>query len=421
MRIDRSLIAAAGLALLLLPAGLRAQAESCVACHLSLEGELKAPAEKFPGDVHRQSGLRCRDCHGGNPAAADEDGAHDKTFKGAPRRTKIPEFCGGCHADAAAMRRSNPGLRVDQLEQYWTSRHGRLLKKGDAKAAICTDCHGSHSSQSSKYPRSSTFPWNVAATCGRCHSDPAYMKAYGIPVNQVDEYKESVHARALLVDKDFGAPTCNGCHGNHGAFPPDVRSVGAVCGRCHPSPGALFEKSPHKKAFDELGLSECEACHGHHKIGPPSNAMLGGGDRSVCLPCHKAGSAAGKISAEIRALLDGVEARSARAAALLARAEKKGVDVSQSRFQLREASTAEIGAVNLVHGLDAGEIRRKLAEGSGLLDQVDRQGEAALKEAVYRRRGLALSTALLALFALALYLKIRERNRRGTETQSPPD
>ena len=57
--------------------------------------------------------------------------------------------------------RFNPNLRVDQLSQYGTSKHGQLLKKGDTKAAVCTDCHGVHGIQTAKFPKSPTFPWNI--------------------------------------------------------------------------------------------------------------------------------------------------------------------------------------------------------------------------------------------------------------------
>ncbi len=98
------------------------------------------------------------------------------------------------------------------------------------------------------------FPWNIPQTCGRCHADPEYMKPYKIPTNQLAEYKQSVHARALFEKKDLSAPVCNDCHGNHGANPPEVAAVAFVCRQCHPANGELFSKSPHKKAFDALGV-----------------------------------------------------------------------------------------------------------------------------------------------------------------------
>ena len=146
------------------PVFLGAQKNSCVDCHLEMEDDLKAPAERYAADVHNQFGLGCRDCHGGNPAEEDLELAKDKTFKGVPQRADIPEFCGSCHSDSDYMRKFNPNIRVDQLTLYWTSQHGRLLKKGDAAAAVCTDCHGIHGIQTANFPKSQTFPWNIPQT-----------------------------------------------------------------------------------------------------------------------------------------------------------------------------------------------------------------------------------------------------------------
>jgi len=398
-------------ALAFVPAGAAAQTNSCLECHKGLEAELQAPAANFAQDVHQQAGLTCADCHGGNPALADEDKAKDKTFKGAPKRAQIPELCASCHGDAAYMRKFNPRLRVDQLSQYQTSQHGKLLKKGDVKVAVCTDCHGVHGIQTAKFPKSPTFPWNVPQTCGRCHADAEYMKAYGIPTDQAAQYKESVHAEALFEKKDMSAPVCNSCHGNHGAFPPEVESIGSVCRQCHPSTGDLFAKSPHKKAFDELGQSECEACHGNHRIVRPTTAMLGTDDKAVCVPCHDKGSKGYQAAAELKTLIDGFEVRIEKERSTLDLAEKKGVETSDAAFKLLDVNTVLVSAKNLVHGLAVDEIRKKLAEGDQTLNDVEKAGAAALDEARFRRRGLIIATVLLALFGIALFLKIRSMHK----------
>ncbi|MGD0782558.1 MAG: cytochrome c3 family protein, partial [Candidatus Aminicenantales bacterium] len=210
-----------------------------------------------------------------------------------------------------------------------------------------------------------------------------------------------------LDKKDMSAPTCNDCHGNHGAYPPEVKSVASVCRQCHPSTGDLFNKSAHKKAFDDMGASECEVCHGNHKILPPSNAMLGTQGPSVCIQCHDKGSAGFTAAGDLKALLDAFDARTAAAGNVLSAAEKKGVDVSEPQFRLRDMATIDIMAKNLVHGLNVADIRGKLEEAGPTLSAVEKAGTEALGEANYRRRGLILATVLLALFGLALFMKIR--------------
>ena len=400
--------------LLFLPGLGFGQKNSCLDCHLKLEGELRAPAEAFGQDIHQQFGLSCSDCHGGNPAQDDVDLAKDKSFKGAPKRAQIPEFCATCHSNAATMRSFNPNLRVDQLSQYWTSRHGQLLKKGDTKVAVCTDCHGQHGIQSVKYPKSMTFPWNIPQTCGRCHANAEIMKDYKISTNQLDEYKQSVHATALFDKKDMSAPTCNSCHGNHGAFPPEVKSVASVCRQCHSSTGELFSKSPHKKAFDELGMSECEACHGNHKILRPSNEMLGTGEKSVCVQCHESGSKGFQAAADLGRIIDSLEKQMKQNEDILALAEKKGVAVSDATFRLQDVMTILISTKNLSHGLAVADIREKADEGEKILAEVRQAGDKALQEAKLRRTGLIIATVFLALFGLALFLKIRDMTKSGS-------
>ncbi len=70
----------------------------------------------------------------------------------------------------------------------------------------------------------------------------------------------------LLEKGDLSSPSCNDCHGNHGAVPPGVESISKVCGTCHVLNMELFEQSPHKKAFDENDYPECESCHGNHLV-----------------------------------------------------------------------------------------------------------------------------------------------------------
>jgi predicted CXXCH cytochrome family protein len=393
------------------------QKNSCVECHDQLDGKLKAPVAALAVDVHAEFGLSCKDCHGGNPDKDDVDLAKDKSFKGSPKRSQIPLFCGGCHSDAAAIRAYNPALRTDQLSQYGTSRHGQLLKSGDTKAAVCTDCHGVHGIQSARFPKSLTFPWNIPQTCGRCHADKGFMEGYKIPTDQLDDYKASVHAKALYDKKDLSAPVCNDCHGNHGAYPPSVTSVASVCRQCHPSTGELFTKSPHKKAFDELGASECEACHGNHKILTPTTAMIGTDDNSVCVQCHEKGSRGFEAAAEFRRILTGFESGYRTAGELLSRAKQKGVEVSDGEFKLLDVTTILVTAKNMTHGLDTAEIAKTVAEGEEALVGVRTAGEKALDEARFRRQGLAVTTVLLAVLAVALALKVRRMARARRERE----
>ncbi len=400
------------LLILLSHLSLYAQTDSCIDCHKELEDELLAPVETFELDIHRQFGLSCAACHGGNPAEEDIDLAKDKSFKGIPERSRIPEFCASCHSDSTYIRRYNPSLRVDQLDIYWTSEHGQLVKKGDAKVAVCTDCHGTHGIQASTHPKSWTFPWNIPQTCGRCHSDKEYMQGYKISTNQWYDYKESVHANALFEKKDLSAPTCNDCHGNHGATPPEVTSIAFVCRQCHPSAGELFSQSPHKEAFDELEISECEACHGNHKILPPSDEMLGTGDQAVCTQCHAPDSEPYQIASRIKGKLDEFIGKIHVAEGLLEQADRQGVEVSGPKFRLIDVSTILIQVRNLTHSFSLVEIEEKIEEGEKIVVEITEAGESALREAKFRKTGLIIATLFIFLLIIALFLKIKQITKK---------
>jgi DnaJ-class molecular chaperone len=92
-----------------------------------------------------------------------------------------------------------------------------------------------------------------------------------LPTNQLAEYQQSVHYLALTKGNDLSAPTCNDCHGNHGAAPPGAGSVVNVCGTCHAVFAQKFATSVHAQIFDKA----CVECHGNHAVLKPSDEMLG--------------------------------------------------------------------------------------------------------------------------------------------------
>ena len=297
---------------------------SCIHCH---GGELfddagRAKVKHFGTDVHAQVGLSCHDCHGGNPdpkLGDDISGAMDPKYAanpyvGAPKRTAIPDFCGRCHSSADYMKRFNPAARVDMVSEYGTSNHGIKLKSGVEDVATCIDCHSVHNIRRKGDPESPVYPTHVAETCGHCHSDAKRMTANGrnLPVDQNARWSRSVHAKAMFEKGDLTAPTCNDCHGNHGAAPPGIGSIRFVCGSCHAREADLFRASPKAAGWDRHNdlltaaegkcgtchddertklafaqLSSCLVCHGNHSVVRPTVAMLGQLPDTPCAFCHE--------------------------------------------------------------------------------------------------------------------------------------
>ena len=405
------------LGLALAPSQLRAQdttrapqppKQSCIACHSTLDGNLAAPVKVIESDVHFQAGLGCADCHGGDPHDDSTDAMSPKKgFRGAPKKAQIPEFCGRCHSDATFMRHFNPKVRTDELSEYVTSIHGKRLKQGDEKVATCVDCHSVHDIQPVADTRSPVYPTNVAATCGRCHSDAEKMKEYKIPTDQAARYATSVHAAAMQKG-DISAPTCSTCHGSHGATPPGVDSVANVCGTCHVFFAQLFDKSPHKEAFSTMGFPGCVKCHSNHGIVAPTDDFAGVGSKGVCATCHIDGDAGYKAAQGINSDLTQLSAAIKSAEEVLAVAESSGMEVSGPKLELASARDALIKARVTVHTFNEAEVHKLTAQGVTVAKKTNLAGIESLKERDFRRKGLGFSLVFIVAAIAGLYMKLRQ-------------
>jgi predicted CXXCH cytochrome family protein len=311
------------------------------------------------------------------------------------------------------MRRFNPREPTDQQAQYLTSVHGKRAAQGDEKVATCASCHGAHGVRHVADPASPVSPMHVVETCARCHADPAYMKDYDIPTDQLAKYKESAHGRKRLVERDPGAPACNTCHGNHGAAPPGVSSVANVCGKCHQSQVELFAPSGHAKAFAKKGIAGCTTCHGNHAIPPPDDRFLSAEPGALCTRCHtprdKCDQAAHVMSAGMAALVDDI----GKAELTLDAADGLGMDVAKPRFELAGAKDALVRARVSVHAFAPTAFADVIQEGREVAAGVAAAGHAALDEHAYRRKGLAVAAACLLAFAALLAVKARRLETSG--------
>ena len=351
---------------------------------------------------------------GATPAADDPEKAMSRAagWKGKIERKQIPELCASCHADAERMKKYNPGLRVDQFQQYKTSVHGMKWAKGDSKVAVCTDCHGVHDLRAPSDPRSTVHPTNIATTCSHCHADAEYMKPYGIKTDQFANYEQSVHHDAMVVRGDLSAPTCTTCHGNHGATPPGVANVTAVCSNCHVFQAQLFETSPHKDAFAAMGLPGCVTCHSNHAIKHPTDEMIGTGPKAVCTNCHTEGDAGATQAEAMHNQLTELASAIAASDELLGRAERQGMEVSQAKLQAAQARDALLKARVTVHAFRDSELKRDTDAGLAVTRQTYAAGEKAMEEWKFRRVGLGLSVVAIAIALVGLGLYIRNLEQK---------
>jgi predicted CXXCH cytochrome family protein len=385
--------------------------DQCISCHQEIE-MLPEGFQKY--DVHVQFGLSCAGCHGGDPTSDDEEIAMSEAngFIGVPDHETIPKLCGKCHSDPEYMRNYHPGLATDQVAQYKTSVHGQKFEQGDNKVAVCTSCHTSHSILSSNDPRSSVYPLNVPQTCRKCHSNAVYMKSYSIPSNQYELYAESVHGTALIDKKDIGAPACNDCHGNHGATPPGLTSVTFICGSCHVRNMEFFRQTRMARAFEKLEFHGCEQCHGYHAVKRTNDNLVGVNKEAFCVNCHVEGETGYDVAKDIKIHISKLVNQYDSANTKYMNVKIKGMNDIDIGFLLQEGRQKLIESRTLVHTFDLNKVKEKTDEGDKIVKEAVILADKELDEYYTRRRGFAIATVVLVIFAFGVYLKIRDIEKK---------
>jgi len=237
-------------------------------------------------------GANCQDCHGGAHevlAAADA--------KSPVNHANIPVTCGRCHGQKFLM--ESTGESAQPFISYQDSVHGRAVENGSTKAAVCTDCHGTHEILPANNPKSPIYKFNVPATCGKCHSavETTFM--------------QSIHGQGIARGNGL-APVCTDCHGIHSIKAPVNLSAAVseknvstdVCARCHEGvrlsqefgvPGnrvTTYFDSYHGLAAKggSVVAANCSSCHGVHNILPSSDprSTVNKANLDVtCGQCHK--------------------------------------------------------------------------------------------------------------------------------------
>jgi cytochrome b subunit of formate dehydrogenase len=250
----------------------------CSVCHGTQdiwEGEtlhLFVPLEGIAGDVHSRKGIKCQDCHGGNPNTIELREAHavEDGFRKIENPADLPAFCGHCHSNAESMRKFGVEAPkgIDVVERFWSGAHGQHLKaKGGPEAATCTSCHPKHAMPPVE-PESLLSSAKLTETCGQCHRE------------EIVDLRRSVHHKAgpKQVDGSGTLMNCGQCHGidAHGMLPTDNpkspvfldRQV-QMCGDCHQRYRLTYDRSVHGEGLSQSGLlvtAVCSSCHGAHGI-----------------------------------------------------------------------------------------------------------------------------------------------------------
>lgn len=298
------------------------------------------PPEILEHDVHRQKGVVCSDCHGGDPASTNfavahvglvpisdlrnrciichkdqrlalVKGVHAHAGEKDDRGRGLPLDCRKCHGTnshaifAAKDQRSpvylNNQVRTcgschpDDQKTYEMTVHGKgLNESGLTVTAVCADCHGAHGIYYAADRRSTLHAANVAATCSKCHQFIEQRLA------------RSVHGRGTglgaATDRPAAGgkikrhPSCTDCHQGHHVLRSDVAEfrlgLANSCGNCHADLHSRYALSMHGELTHQgfAAAAECADCHGSHDILPiddPNSKLAPGENRlRTCQKCH---------------------------------------------------------------------------------------------------------------------------------------
>lgn len=264
--------------------------DSCFGCHkygLSLSFKdgsrqsLEVGESALTASVH--SKLRCADCHFGFSSKEHPE----RNFLDRRNFTIVTsETCRRCH--------------FDKYTKTLEGIHFNMLLKGNLKAPVCVDCHGSHAIESGRKEKIQS-----ARRCQRCHQD-----IYAI-------YSMSVHGKSLLSTNNQDVPVCSDCHSAHDITDPrksDFRNnIPQMCSNCHANEELMrryglstavlqsyledfhgVTVSYYKKQKNSIRhIAVCTDCHGIHDItrtkGPDASVVKANLVRR-CRKCHTGAS-----------------------------------------------------------------------------------------------------------------------------------
>jgi nitrate/TMAO reductase-like tetraheme cytochrome c subunit len=136
--------------------------DSCVECHgqasfLVTNKKLYDYFQRWSTSIHKQEGVTCVDCHGGNSGSSDKEKAHGGDLAEAQANSavnfrNIPQTCGGCHEDI--------------YQGFRESRHFEHVvnKNQQDQGPTCVTCHGSINVAVLNVN-------TVEETCRQCHNE----------------------------------------------------------------------------------------------------------------------------------------------------------------------------------------------------------------------------------------------------------
>jgi nitrate/TMAO reductase-like tetraheme cytochrome c subunit len=271
--------------------------ETCLSCHESTDGSAIASSDesekrqlrdingrKYAKSVHGE--MECISCH---------KEITDASAKHKLGNTPKPD-CVSCHLNLwettkkenLTKEKARLGLVVKNIETYIDSYHARRNVDDDTRVnAYCDDCHNTHTFSVPPQGTSRRTEWHLTIpyVCGeKCHTD------------QLEEYSQSVHGKAVLEQHNLKAADCTDCHTSH-SITSTLKdtfklSITENCGTCHTENLETYRDTYHGKV-NKLGYgytAKCYDCHGSHGIlrpDDPESKVHPDNRLKTCRKCHK--------------------------------------------------------------------------------------------------------------------------------------
>ena len=263
--------------------------DACGECHADVKEDFRASSHGKALAANINGAPNCLTCHL-NLIVGTGTEADTLTHKIAQEK-----LCLSCHLDNPDVRaRTSPSAGF--IAAYENSVHGKALRGGNAHAANCIDCHGSHQMKKGLDPTAKVNKIHIPETCAKCHESIA------------QEYAQSVHGVAVTKGNQ-DAPVCTNCHGEHNILrhndpqsPVAAKNLSQqVCSPCHSSVALsakyglasdrfkTFSDSYHGLAIQEgsVEVANCASCHGSHNIKPSSDSTSATNKANLAVTCGK--------------------------------------------------------------------------------------------------------------------------------------
>lgn len=274
----------------------------CIDCHQPHKVRRVFYEQNFTDDV-------CMKCHGNRDLSKTVNGEKISLYVNiddAKKSAHANNSCIKCHTNISESRNPvclNSG-KVDcsichstEVEDYSISQHGTYHAKGNPNAPYCTDCHGTHDTQTRKDLSSPIFTRNIPNLCGRCHNEgqKAAVAYKGSEHEIIKNYTMSIHGKGLLKSGLMVTATCIDCHTSHREMPAsDPRStvnrenIPGTCGKCHLGIYEQFKSSVHSPLVTKTDktLPDCKDCHQSHTIERVDEDDFRQGIMNQCGKCH---------------------------------------------------------------------------------------------------------------------------------------